>query len=59
MRPRLEIVVELEERPRVRIRAARLEDEQRLGRWLERYTVRRRVLAAIKDALDDVARPEA
>jgi hypothetical protein len=51
-RPRLIVVVELEELPIVRIDAETFEDEQRLRAWLENDAVQIRVLDTVADALD-------
>jgi hypothetical protein len=53
--PRLELVVELEELVVTRVVADSAEDESRLRAWLERQTVRRRIVDAVLDALEAAA----
>jgi hypothetical protein len=50
--PRLEIVVELEELPRLRLVADTFEDEQRLRGWLAHGATRNRLRDAVLDALE-------
>jgi hypothetical protein len=57
--PTLLVRVKLEERPRAIILAATAEDEERLRVTLSRPAARRRLLAAVEHALDDLARRRA
>jgi hypothetical protein len=53
-RPRLELVLELEELPHVRLFAETHEDELRLRRWLSHPASRQRLRDAVADALDEL-----
>lgn len=53
--PRLTILVELEEHPRVRVFAETAEDEQRLRLWLCHPATGRSLAAAVADALEEAA----
>jgi hypothetical protein len=55
LRPQLEIYLELEEIPRLRLIADSAEDEARLISWLGRPATRRRIADAIADAIGEAA----
>jgi hypothetical protein len=50
--PRVVIVIELEELPRIAIDADSFEDQRRLVAWLGRPRTRLSIVAALKDGLD-------
>ena len=52
IRPRLEVVFELEELPRLAVVAGSYEDEQRLRAWLKRPATCRALTDSLADALD-------
>lgn len=54
MTPLLLVRLELEELPLALVLASSAEDERRLRHWLAAPAVRRRVLAAVEDALDEL-----
>jgi hypothetical protein len=53
--PRLVLVIELEELPRVQVDAETFEDERRLLAWLSSPKTHRRLADAMADAVERVA----
>lgn len=53
-RPALHLIAELEEMPVVRLEADHLETENRLLVWLDSPAVQRSLIAALRDALDEL-----